>query len=436
MLVGIKDNFSTHIGPDDAELTTYYQAPMNATVVSLIEDGGGTVVGKTNLDEYGMGSMTTFSIHGQTKMPQGVGESRIFTSPGGSSDTGGSVRLPAAWCGIVGFKPSYGQCSRYGLLAFASSLDTVGILSKTVEDARKVYRTISKPDQLDMTCLSENFRDEMARLIRQSGRQISAGSLPLDGIAIGIPQEYYVHELDDDIIRVWKETANNLAQLGAEIRPISLPHTKYALSVYYILAPAEASSNLARYDGVRYGKLAQTLDPKDCEVYKIAAKTRSENFGPEVQRRIFIGTHSLTAGTYEGYFLKAQKLRRLIQKDFDTAFNLPNLLATENNPGSAVYNKDGGVDAILMPTSVTAAPEIPTSPSSDLEAKNKDPTAAYVNDIMTVPASLAGLPAISIPAGLSSSNGLPLSLQLVGQFGDDDLVLDIARHIHNIYQSP
>ena len=300
------------------------------------------------------------------------------------TDTGGSIRQPAAFCGVVGLKPTYGRCSRWGIVAFASSLDQAGPFTRTVKDSALIFSAMAGHDSKDSTSASEmlpNFSN--------------AVNSSIEGMRIGIPGEYHVNGIDDEIVQLWKQGRFWLEQAGATIVDISLPHTKYALPCYYIIAPAEASSNLARYDGVRYGKRveAQTLD----EMYEI---TRAAGFGEEVQRRILIGTYALSAGYYDAYYLKAQQVRRLIKQDFDLAFN--------------------NVDAILTPTTPNAAFE--------LGSKISDPITMYLNDVFTVPANLAGLPGISVPAGLSKQE-LPLGLQLLAAPFREDRLFSVASAI-------
>jgi aspartyl-tRNA(Asn)/glutamyl-tRNA(Gln) amidotransferase subunit A len=354
-----------------------------STVTQHLRDAGCVMLGKTNLDEFAMGSANITSYYGVVQNPWQAGLVAGGSSGGSAAavagnlcaaalgtDTGGSIRQPAAFCGIVGFKPTYGRCSRWGTVAFASSLDQAGPITKTVEDAALLFLVMAGHDAKDSTVSQRPIPD-----VRQALR----GSVK--GMRVGIPAEYRVDGTDAEIIAMWDKGIETLQAMGAEIVPISLPHTKYALATYYIIAPAEASSNLARYDGVRFGlRVAEAGDSIDA-MYE---KTRSAGFGAEVKRRIMIGTYVLSAGYYDAYYKKAQRVRGQIIHDFRRAFET--------------------VDVILTPTAPTAA--------FGIGEKMDDPVTMYLNDVFTVPASLAGLPAISLPAGLNSQ-GLPLGLQLL-----------------------
>ena len=370
--------------------------PYESTVTQRLLDAGCVTLGKTNLDEFAMGSANLTSYFGAVKNPWPYeGENALV--PGGSSggsaaavagdlcaaslgtDTGGSIRQPAAFCGITGFKPTYGRCSRLGIIAFASSLDQAGPITKNVEDAAILYRHMAGHDALDSTSAPIPVEDVLP-----------TREQPLKGFRVGIPKEYRVDGMDSDLEALWQRGADLLKAQGAEIVEVSLPHTHSALATYYIVAPAEASSNLARYDGVRYGlRIANAGDGIDA----LYEKTRSAGFGREVKRRIMIGTYVLSAGYYDAYYKQAQRVRGLIIQDFTNAFKR--------------------VDALLTPTAPTAAFEIGKEPT--------DPVTMYLNDVFTVPASLAGLPAISLPAGLNK-DGLPMGLQLIsGAFCEGSL---------------
>ena len=370
-----------------------------STVTANLWRDGAVMLGKANLDEFAMGSSNMTSYFGAVENPwRRRGDNRPLV-PGGSSggsaaavaarcamgatgtDTGGSIRQPAAFCGIVGMKPTYGRCSRWGTVAFASSLDQAGPFARTVRDVAILLRSMSGYDPKDSTS---------ANLPVPQFDQAIGGDIK--GLRVGIPKEYRVDGMPAEIERVWQQGVAWLRDAGAEPVDISLPHTKYALPTYYIIAPAEASSNLARYDGVRYGLRVDGADLK--EQYE---KTRAEGFGAEVKRRIMIGTYVLSAGYYEAYYLKAQKVRKLISLDFEKAFE--------------------SCDVILTPT----------APSTAFAAGEKmdDPIAMYLNDVFTVPASLAGLPGLSLPAGLGE-DGLPLGLQLIGRPWDEETVLRTA----------
>lgn len=374
--------------------------PSYESTVSLnLKNAGAVCLGKTNMDEFAMGSANITSYYGNVINPWKRADGKDLT-PGGSSggsasavaaglavaatgtDTGGSIRQPAAFSGIVGIKPTYGRCSRWGVVAFASSLDQAGPMTRDVRDAALMLEVMAGHDPKDSTsALVEVPCFEKA---------LTQG---VKGLRVGIPKEYRLEGMNEDTVDLWEKGAKWLKDAGAEIVEISLPHTKYSLATYYVLAPAEASSNLARYDGVRYGLRVpgKTLD----ELYE---NTRSEGFGVEVQRRILIGTYVLSAGYYDAYYLKAQRVRKLITQDFEIAFQK--------------------VDVILTPTTPTAA--------FALDEKPTDPVVMYLNDVLTVPANLAGLPAISIPAGLSKE-GLPLGLQLIGPAFDENVLFRAGR---------
>ena len=365
-----------------------------STVTQNIWDQGGILLGKLNCDEFAMGSSNETSFFGNVQNP--IGKNLV---PGGSSggssaalaanltpvtigtDTGGSIRQPASFTGTVGLKPTYGSCSRFGIVAFASSLDQAGPMTKNVKDCATLLEVISTFDKKDSTSIDfkrNNYSSELTKNIK--------------GKKIGIPKEYRVDGMPLEIESLWSKGIEYIKDCGAEIIDISLPHTKYALPTYYIVAPAEASSNLARYDGVKYG--FRSLGENLIDMYE---KTRSEGFGEEVKRRIMIGTYVLSSGYYDAYYLKAQKVRQLIKKDFDDA-----------------YKK---VDAILTPSTPSSAFKI--------AEKTNDPVSMYLNDIFTVPVNLAGLPGISLPAG-ADKNGYPLGLQIIGKPFDEQSILNIA----------
>ena len=360
------------------------------------------MLGKLNMDEFAMGSSNETSIYGPAINPWKSQESNNNLTPGGSSggsaaavaadlciatmgtDTGGSIRQPASFNGVVGLKPSYGRCSRWGIIAFASSLDQAGPITKTVRDSAILLNIISGYDNKDSTSAKKSVPDFESLL-----------DSDLRGKKIGIPKEYLIDDTPIEISKLWENGKELLKDAGAKIVNISLPHTKYSLPTYYVLAPAEASSNLARYDGVRYGYRASLeSDGRINDLYKI---TRSEGFGDEVKRRIMIGTYVLSSGYYDAYYLKAQKIRRLIKNDFDEAYK--------------------SVDAILTPSTPSSAFKIGD--------KTDDPVSMYLNDIFTVPVNLSGLPAISIPAG-KDKNNYPLGLQLIGKAFEEQNLLDIS----------
>ena len=362
-----------------------------STVSGKLRDAGSVMLGKTNLDEFAMGSSNETSCYGNAVNPWSLaGEKR---TPGGSSggsasavaadlclgatgtDTGGSIRQPAAFTGIVGIKPTYGRVSRFGVVAFASSLDQAGPMTKTVRDAAIFLRAMAGHDAQDSTSAPLSVPDFEAALTGD-----------IRGKKIGIPREYRMDGMSDEIEALWQSGIAMMADAGAEIVDISLPHTKYALPAYYVIAPAEASSNLARYDGVRYGHRAKLAAGDGItEMYE---KTRAEGFGAEVQRRIMIGTYVLSAGFYDAYYNRARRVRALIKRDFDLAF-------------------EAGIDAILTPATPSSAFELGSMASAD-------PVEMYLNDVFTVTVNLAGLPGISVPVGLDAQ-GLPLGLQLIGR---------------------
>ncbi len=396
--IGTKDVLSTRGVRTTAgsKILGNYVPPYDCTVVSRLEAAGAVLLGKTNCDEFAMGSSNENSAWHPVRNPRDP--SRV---PGGSSggsaaavaadlavaalgsDTGGSIRQPASFCGVVGLMPTYGRVSRYGLIAFASSLDHIGPLTKTVKDAAIVLRTIAGRDPMDSTSADLPVPDYVAELEK-----------PVDGLTIGVAKEYLGEGLDPEVRNAVEAAIQKLASLGCKIVQISLPHTKYAIPTYYIVATAEASSNLARFDGVRYGyraRDARTLS----EMYR---RTRDEGFGAEVKRRIMLGTYALSAGYYDAYYLKAQKVRTLIARDFEEAFSK--------------------VDAIVTPTCPTAA--------FKLGEKAEDPLAMYLADIYTVTADLAGIPGISIPCGQTREK-LPIGLQILGRQFDEATILRVAH---------
>ncbi len=376
--------------------------PYESTVSANLLRDGAVVVGKANLDEFAMGSSNMTSAFGTVENPWQRRGSNAALVPGGSSggsaaavaarmamgatgtDTGGSIRQPAAFCGIAGIKPTYGRCSRWGVVAFASSLDQPGAFARTVTDCAMLLGSMAGFDPKDSTSVDRPVPDYVAA----SGRGVR-------GLRIGVPREYRMDGMNTEVEALWQQGLSWLRDAGATIVDVSLPHTKYGLATYYIVAPAEASSNLARYDGVRYGERAEGTDLID-----LYERTRAAGFGDEVKRRIMIGTYVLSAGYYDAYYLRAQKVRALILKDFTDAF--------------------GQVDALLTPTA-------PTGAFAQGE-KMDDPIAMYLNDVFTVPASMAGVPGMSVPAGLDAQ-GLPLGLQVIGRAFDEETVFAVSRVI-------
>jgi aspartyl-tRNA(Asn)/glutamyl-tRNA(Gln) amidotransferase subunit A len=382
-----------------SKILANYRAPYDATVIRKLRAGGGIPFGQTNMDEFAMGSSTENSSVKSTHNPWDL--SRV---PGGSSggpaaavaadaafgalgtDTGGSIRQPAALCGIVGLKPTYGRVSRFGVTAFASSLDQVGPLTKTVRDAALIMKAIAGHDPQDSTSLNEPVPDYTAALGRE-----------LKGIRLGLPKEYMIEGIDPQVKSALDAAIKQLQSLGAEIVDVSLPHTEYGIAVYYFLATAEASANLARFDGVRYGHRAE--NPRD--ILDHYGRTREEGFGAEVKRRIILGTYVLSSGYYDAYYLRAQKVRELIRQDFTNAFEK--------------------VDAIVSPTSPV--------PAFKLGERTADPLQMYLADIFTSPANLAGICGISVPCGFANADGkqLPIGMQLLGKALDEAGLFQIAH---------
>ncbi len=380
-----------------------------STVSQNLFNDGAVMLGKANLDQFAMGSSNTSSAYGNVVNPWKRSDgSNAELVPGGSSggsaaavaaritmgatatDTGGSIRQPAAFCGIAGIKPTYGRCSRWGIVAFASSLDTPGPLARTVKDNALLLASMAGHDPKDSTSANRDVPDFA-----------SAMTGDVKGLKIGIPKEFKLDGMPEEIEKLWEQGIAWLKEAGAEIVDISLPHTKYALPTYYIIAPAEASSNLARYDGVRYGHRSSEGANLD-EMY---SKTRAEGFGDEVKRRVMIGAYVLSAGYYDAYYIKAQKVRRLILQDFEKAYET--------------------CDAILTPTAPSAAFAIGEN--------EDDPIKMYLNDVFTVTANLAGIPAISVPAGLDAQ-GLPLGLQIIGKAWDEEMVFRVGGVIEEAAQ--
>jgi aspartyl-tRNA(Asn)/glutamyl-tRNA(Gln) amidotransferase subunit A len=370
--------------------------PYNATVTELLMNGGAIFLGKANMDEFAMGSSSENSAYATTRNPWDT--ERV---PGGSSsgsgaavaadlcagalgtDTGGSIRQPASFCGVVGLKPTYGRVSRYGLVAFASSLDQIGPITKDVEDAAIMLQVIAGYDRRDSTSVNQPVPDYRKGLQE-----------PIKGLRLGIPKEYFVEGMHPDVAASVQRAIRTCEQMGAEISEVSLPHTEYGVAAYYIIAPAEASSNLARYDGVKYGlRIPQAKD-----LMSMYRQTRHKGFGPEVKRRIMLGTYVLSAGYYDAYYMKASQVRTLIRQDFVDAFRQ--------------------CDALLAP--------VAPIPAFKIGEKTDDPLQMYLSDVLTLPASLAGIPGISVPCGFSSE-GLPIGLQVLGPHFKEETILRIAH---------
>lgn len=402
--LGIKDLFGTEGVHTQAcsHILDGFKPHYESTVTSNLWADGAVMLGKLNMDEFAMGSSNESSYYGPVKNPWRANGSNADLVPGGSSggsaaavaarlcagatatDTGGSIRQPAAFTGTVGIKPTYGRCSRWGIVAFASSLDQAGPIARDVRDAAILLKSMASVDSKDTTSVDIAIPDYESIIGK-----------PLTGLKIGIPKEYRVEGMPEEIEKLWQQGIAWLKDAGASIVDISLPHTKYALPAYYIVAPAEASSNLARYDGVRFG-----LRVPGNDIVDMYEKTRASGFGDEVKRRIMIGTYVLSAGYYDAYYLQAQKVRTLIKKDFEDVFH-------------------AGVDAILTPATPSAAFGI-----ADQELAS-DPVKMYLNDIFTVTVNMAGLPGIAVPAGLDS-RGLPLGLQLIGRPFDEETLFQTA----------
>ena len=396
MPVAVKDNictleFTTTCG---SKILEGYRSPYEATVITKLKAAGALIAGKTNCDEFAMGSSTEHSAYGRVLHP--TDKARV---PGGSSggsaalvaagavpaalgsETGGSVRQPASFCGVVGIKPTYGRVSRYGLVAFGSSLDQIGVFGRSVHDAARVLSVISGRDPRDATC---EDRDPL---------RLPTVPESLQGFVIGLPREYFPADLDPAVRRACDRAVRLMKELGAAVREVSLPHTAYAVPTYYVIAPAEASSNLARYDGVRYGPRFNGA----ADIRALYRATRGAGFGPEVRRRILVGTYVLSAGYYDAYYRRAQQMRALVAQDFRNAF-------------------DRGVDLLFTPTTPT--------PAFKAGEKVNDPVAMYLSDIFTVTANLAGLPALSLPIG--RVKGLPIGGQFIGQAFLEDEMLEAA----------
>ena len=398
LAVAVKDNICTKglQTTCGSRILHNYRAQYDATAIGRLNEAGAIIVGKTNMDEFAMGSSNESSAFGPVKNPWDT--TRV---PGGSSggsavavasgvvraalgsETGGSVRQPASLCGIVGFKPTYGRISRYGLVAFASSLDNIGIFGQTVKDVADVLGVIAGRDEMDSTSADVPVPDCAATLDKD-----------IAGKKIGIPRALFGDGLDDEVRDAVERSIDNFRSLGVEIVDVELPYAKFGIAVYYIIATAEASSNLARYDGVRYGFRAE----ETAALREMYSKTREEGFGAEVKRRIMLGTYVLSSGYYDAYYSKAQKVRALVKRDYQKAF--------------------ASCDAILTPTSPSVAFKI--------GEKSDDPLAMYLNDVYTVSANLAGVPGISIPAGLSA-DGLPIGTQLIGNFWSEPGLLNLAH---------
>ena len=393
----IKDNICTKGVKTTcaSKILQNFVAPYDATVMTKLREQNPVIIGKANMDEFAMGGSTENSAFQKTGNPWNTqcvpggssGGSAAAVAAGTAiwalgSDTGGSIRQPASFCGVVGMKPTYGRVSRYGLVAYASSLDQIGPITKDVTDCAHILNIISGRDEMDSTSVNEEVPDFTKALVED-----------VKGLKVGIPKEYFVKGMDPDVEKTVREAIDKLKELGAEILEISLPNTDYAISTYYLISPAEAATNLARYDGVSYGERAEDA----ADLVEMMTKTRTQYLGEEVKRRIMIGNYALSAGYYDAYYLKALKVRRLIKEDFDKAFEQ--------------------VDVIVCPTAPTPAYKIGEKISNPLEM--------YLQDACTVPLNLAGLPGISVPCGYSSDN-MPIGLQIIGKALDEETILRVA----------
>ncbi|SGZ49966.1 CIC11C00000001808 [Sungouiella intermedia] len=406
----VKDNISTTDEPTScgSPMLKEYVSPFNASVVKLLEDAGLTMAGKSNLDEFGMGSGTTFSVHGPTINPR-YSEKRVCGgSSGGSAaavaaeladfalgtDTGGSVRQPASYCGIVGFKPTYGRISRYGVVAYAQGFDTVGILAREVATAKRVFKVLNKYDEKDITSLPQSIRD-----------QITSNKKDTTSLIIGVPKELLLAEISEDVTVQFEKVLTRLMDLGHTIKPVSIPSIGKLLSAYYTLATAEAASNLSRFDGIVYGSDSDFSSGMDR-----IAHNRSVGFGAEVQRRIVLGNYTLSSESGD-YFLRATRVRRQLVRELNDIFIMANPLTGEaGNPG--------GCDLLISPTAFGRAPLLEEF-ESDTQSNFLN---GYINDVLTIPGSMAGLPSISVPC-----EDKDFGVQIMGQFGDDMKVLEAAE---------
>lgn len=462
--LAIKDNITTTSSPTTcaSAFLQDFKSPYAAPIVEQLYDSS-IVVGKTNMDEFGMGSHSTNSALGPVCNVAPFENYSAGGSSGGSAvavasneaesalgtDTGGSVRLPAAYTGLMGFKPSYGRISRRGVIPYANSLDTVGIIGSKSEDIEQLLRSIDSHDPRDPTSMTPQTRKRVLLATREHGEGDRVGNSdpfrcrsdkaaqPNVSLRIGVPLEYNIEELSCGVRSAWQMTLERLQDEGHEIVPISLPTTKHALSAYYIIAPAEASSNLAKYDGVRFGSRCDFNDNAQGVLY---SNTRGSGFGDEVKKRILLGSYTLSSTAMDNYFIQAQKVRRLVQRDFDRVFALHNVLQPEQqfdlstmDDHIVLSNKLGPaqVDVIVCPT----APTLP--PSLQHVTSSQDSLDTYMNDVFTVPASLAGLPAISVAVpvdeGLRYPSMVPFAgMQVIGQYGDDARVIEMGKCIEKI----
>ncbi|KAG4437690.1 hypothetical protein IFR05_006814 [Cadophora sp. M221] len=464
----IKDNIATDGSPTTcaSAILQTHQSPFSAEVVTRLENGNPpvTVIGKTNMDEFGMGSHSMNSFFGPVINAGPFPLHSVGGSSGGSAvavasrtcvvalgtDTGGSIRLPAAYTGIVGFKPSYGHISRWGVIPYANSLDTVGILASTVDLLQSAFKRVNRFDPKDPTSITDASRarmkvhrnkdltQEWERKLRSGEANREKSKLAFRNKKIGVPLEYNIAELDPSIREAWQKALQILQDNGATIVPISLPNTKHALSAYYVLAPAEAASNLSKYDGVRYGTRSGSGDGVGDVLY---SNTRGSGFGDEVKRRILLGSYTLSSEAIDNYFIKAQKVRRLVQRDFDRVFVISNPLRPAEQFDLSSMDESIKLDDKLGPPQVDfiVCPTAPTLPPTQQMVLNQSPVDTYMNDVFTVPASLAGLPAISIPFPVPEKyrvTGLPdfAGIQIIGQYSTDEQVLWLAKNLQKLIE--
>lgn len=412
----------------------------DSTVVAKLKNAGAIVIGKTNMDEFGMGSHSTTGFHGSVRNPYSSHLSAYSAggSSGGSaaavagslcfgalgSDTGGSVRLPASYCGVVGFKPSYGLLSRRGLVAYANSLDTIGIFTRDVRSAQLVFDCLNEHDPADPSSLDGCSRRRIKDYVIGS-QSATNQSRRWD---IGVPVDYNVAEISPPLKTAWVSTLATLRDLGHNIKPVNMPSTRHAVSSYYIIALAEASSNLAKYDGVQFGPHTAATSRSTNDIspsLQLVAAARENGFGKEVRRRILLGNYSLTSEAMENYFIHAQRIRRLIKEEFDSIFCTPNPLNPEPERS---LNSGTGVDFLISPVSISSAPNLEEVAKADGAGVD-----GYINDVFTVPASMAGLPAISVP--VHGNGDLPIGLQVTAQYGDEKHLFEVATLIENLLEA-
>ncbi|KZP01865.1 amidase signature enzyme [Calocera viscosa TUFC12733] len=440
LCIAVKDNICTSTLPTTAGslALSNFNPPYSATILHLLLQSGAHILGKTNMDSFGMGSFGVHSSSGPVRNPRdrarvagGSSSGSAAAVAGGlcdvalGTDTGGSTRLPASYCGTYGLKPSYGLLSRHGIISYADSLDTVGLLARSLPVLSRTFQILNQHDPRDPTSAPEDVRQAVAGAARERLRRLGDG---VKGLRVGVPAEYCPSELSPQALRPLRNALRTLRRMGAELVPVSLPSTRYALSAYYVLASAEASSNLARYDGVRYGFRAPAAgEGERGDAAQGYARTRTRAFGEEVKKRLLLGTYALTAerltegSAFDNYFLQAQLVRKLVKRDFDAVFSAPNVLS------SLPAENPTGVDLLLHPSAIGPAPLFS-------QLAEQDSLDAYVQDVLSVPASLAGVPALSVPV---SSQGMDrgeeeevegcVGVSVVGQWGWDELVMRVGE---------